>query len=523
MTLVQDMAPQHPSVDPDAAVQLTGICKSFDGVRVLDDLSLSVRRGTIHALLGGNGSGKSTTLKTLAGIYSAEPGGTIAVNGEVHAAEEWSPARAFTAGLRFVHQDLALVEDLTVAENFGLVDGFPATALGGIAWSRLRRDTAAALAALELDIAPGRRVADLRPSERTMVAIARSLGSAGIDPAVTIVLDEPTASLPHSEVELLLAQLRRCRDRGQTIIYVSHRLQEVFGLADRVTILRDGRLVADEPAAGLDERAVVAIMAGEAVDALPAARRERPAPGPEVLGVTGLCSGPLRDFDLSATAGEIVGVAGLTGSGRSSLLRSIFGHAGRTAGEIRVDGGRVEISHPADAMHHGIAFVPEDRKRDAAFLDVSVWENISAAVLPAYWRRGRIDRRRERADAARLVRRFDVKARGLDVPIRSLSGGNQQKAIMARWLQRAPRVLLLDEPSQGVDAVARAEIHQLVREHVAKGNVAVVVSSDYAELVALCDRVLVLRDGSLAAELSSAALSEDRITYLTQFEAEESS
>ncbi|MEV8273509.1 sugar ABC transporter ATP-binding protein [Microbacterium sp. NPDC077184] len=516
------MAPL-PAVDPTAAVRLRGIGKSFDGVRVLHDLSVSVRRGSIHALLGGNGSGKSTTLKILAGVYAADTGGVIEIDGESHATEEWSAGKAYRSGLRFVHQDLALADDLTVAENFGLVNGFPPTALRGISWRALRQQTAEALDALEVDVDPSLPVSRLSASERTMVAIARSLGTAGTDSALTIVLDEPTASLPHSEVELLLEHLRRCRERGQSIVYVSHRLPEVLALADHITVLRDGRVVADTPAEELDERRIVTLMAGDADTGEEGSRSAPAATGEEILGVTGLSVGPLEGVGISVREGEVVGVAGLTGSGRSSLLRAVFGHATRAAGEIRVEGRTTQITHPADAMRHGIAFVPEDRKRDGAFLDAAVWENMTAASLPAYWRRGRMDRAGQRRDAADLAARFRVKTRGIDTPLRLLSGGNQQKAVMARWLHRAPRILLLDEPSQGVDAVARAEIHRLIRDHAAGGNAALVVSSDGAELVTLCDRVVVLRDGRITDELSGAALTEERIAYLSQFDDEEPS
>ena len=503
------------------AVELTNINKSFDGVRVLTDLSLSVRRGTIHALLGGNGSGKSTTLKTLAGIYTADAGGSIAINGRAHGTQSWTPAAAYAAGLRFVHQDLGLVDELTVAENYGLANGFPRTALKGIAWGALRRHTAAALDGLGVEVGPDQAVGSLRPSEKTMVAVARSIGSLEPDVSGTIVLDEPTASLPHSEVELLLTALKACVQLGQTIIYVSHRLPEVFSIADRASVLRDGVLVADEPIDRINERAVISIMAGDAADVRPSApARVRDADASiNLLTIRQLSAGPLRSLDLDVSTGEIVGVAGLTGSGRSSLLRAIFGHMAPRSGSITMQGRDLAATSPTDAMARGIAFVPEDRKRDSLFSDQPVWDNVSTAVLERYWRRGRFQRARERSDSYRLMRQFHVKARSPDVPIRSLSGGNQQKAIMARWLRRDPRLLLLDEPSQGVDAAARAEIHDIIREHVDAGNAALVVSSDFAELVALCDRVVVLRDGCIDTTLAGADLTEANVSYSTQFDA----
>ncbi|MEV4001841.1 sugar ABC transporter ATP-binding protein [Actinomadura sp. NPDC049753] len=507
---------------PETAVELTGVCKSFDGVRVLDALNLRVEQGSVHALLGGNGSGKSTTLKILAGVYGADQGGTIAIHGRRYGTESYSATVARSSGLRFVHQDLGLISELTISENFALDEGYPRWAGPAISWRRLHERTRERLRRAQVDLDPRTLVRDLRPSDRTLVAIARALRDVDEGDHVTLVLDEPTASLPRHEVSLLLEALRRCQARGQTIIYVSHRLPEVLSIADRISVLRDGAVVATAPPEELDEARVVALMAGEAVRAhagRDARARTVPkdrAAEPPVLRVRGLAGGPLRGVDVEVRQGEIVGVAGLLGSGRTTLLRALFGGLPAGAGRIEMGGAVVRNRTVAAAMRAGIALVPEDRARDAAFADQPLWQNISATVVGEYWSGWRMERRAERRDAAGLMEPFAVRAAGPDVAFGALSGGNQQKAVLARWFRLAPRLLLLDEPTQGVDAVARAEIHALVREHVTSGNAALVVSSDFEELEGLCDRVVILREGVNADELSGDRLTEAGIAAATQ-------
>ncbi|MGP4103910.1 sugar ABC transporter ATP-binding protein [Nonomuraea sp. KM90] len=506
-----------------AAVELTGVSKSFDGIRVLNDVRLQVAQGTVHALLGGNGSGKSTTLKILAGVYGADPGGAIAIHGRRHTTESYTAAIARSSGLRFVHQDLGLVPDLTVSENFALDEGYPRWAGPAISWRRLHRRTAEQLARAQVEVDPQRLVRDLRPSDQTLVAIARALRDIDQGEYVTLVLDEPTASLPHHEVSLLLDALRRCRAQGQTIIYVSHRLPEVRLIADRISVLRDGVIVADAPPAELDASRMVALMAGEAARR-PTGAAFKPTGGPPaqanarppVLRVTRLTGGPLRGVDLEVQQGEIVGVAGLLGSGRSSLLQALFGRLPTHGGQIEIGGKPVRHRSVADAIRHGIALVPEDRARDSAFGSHPLWQNISVTVIGRYWAGWRMAHHAERRDATELMTSFAVRAAGPDVAFESLSGGNQQKAVLARWFRLDPRLLLLDEPTQGVDAVARAEIYALVREHVTRGNAALVVSSDFEELEGLCDRVVILRGGACVAELAGDRLTEAAIAAAAQ-------
>ncbi|MGW0949429.1 sugar ABC transporter ATP-binding protein [Streptomyces sp. NPDC002623] len=504
----------QPAVQP--AVRLTGIHKSFGSVPVLRGISLDVRSGSLHALLGGNGSGKSTTLKILAGAHRAAPGGVIRIHGKEHPTAHYSPARARAAGLRFVHQDLGLVPDLTVGENFALEGGFPRRFGTAVDWRTLYRRTQEQLDRARVAVDARTPVGSLRPSDRTLVAIARALRDD--DPAITLVLDEPTARLPKHEVDLLLQSLRECRERGQTIIYVSHRLAEVLEIADHVSVLRDGVVTADVPRSRTDRAGLIEAITGATLpepEAGVGVRRPESA-GPPLLRVRALSAGAVRAADLRVAAGEVVGVAGLVGSGRTSLLRALFGDLRVRGGSVELAGRPVTVSDPPAAMRLGIAMIPEDRAADAGFMDRPLWENICAAGLGEHWHGWRIDKRRERAEAAALVARYGVKAASPDIPFAALSGGNQQKAVLARWFRGSPRLLLLDEPTQGVDAAARADIHRFVRTHVADGNAALVASSDFEELAELCDRVIVLREGRTVAELIGAELTESRISQSAQ-------
>ncbi|PWJ54909.1 monosaccharide ABC transporter ATP-binding protein, CUT2 family [Quadrisphaera granulorum] len=506
-------------------VSVSHLSKTY-ATRVVDDVHLQVLPGQVHALLGGNGSGKSTLLKMVAGVVVPDPGGTITVGGAEHPSEAHSPALAAAGGLRFVHQDLALVDQLSIAENVGLASGFPRGRTGLVSARRLRERTAQALAASGLDLHPDTPAGALRPSERALVAIARALhGSRGLqgaqddDGPLALVLDEPTASLPVDEVDRLLASMAALRDEGHALVFVSHRLSEVTAVADHVTVLRDGRVADEGPAADFDEARVVEAMTGHARAAVHHVRRPAPtgATGAPRLRATGLTGGALRGVDLEVRAGEVVGIGGLAGSGRTSLLRALFGDLPAT-GAVELDGRPLVLRSPRDAVRAGIALVPEDRLREAAFLDRPIWENLGAHRLLFGGAGSRLvsSGAAERRAAPGLVRRFTVRAPSTVAPLGALSGGNQQKVVMARWLSTEPRVLLLDEPSQGVDAVAREEIHRLVREAADGGAAVVVVSSDLEELEALSDRVVVLADGRVAAELTGEAVTRHAITVHMQ-------
>jgi ribose transport system ATP-binding protein len=467
----------------------------------------------VHALLGGNGSGKSTTIKILAGVYQADSG-ELEVLGERYDLDGFLPATAEKAGLRFVHQDLGLFDTLSIEENFALDAGYPRNAAGGIDWKALRRRVAALIEAYEIQGTPRTPVNQLRPADRTLVAIARALQD---DEAgnLVVVLDEPTASLGKKESEELLAHVRRRADLGQTFVIVSHRLQEVLSVAQDFTVFRDGRVVGQLVDAQPTEDEIVGIMAGRAVAALRPTGSISHATTEPVLEFQDIAGGPLAGVDLSVHRGEIVGVAGLAGSGRSTLLSLAFGDRRPTSGRMLLNGGRFAPRSIDAAMAAGVALVPEDRAHEAAFPDLSTDENLSVSVLGRLWRGGLIRKRESRANAEALIAKFGIKVAGPDALFSSMSGGNQQKVVIARWLQREPQVILLDEPTQGVDVMSRADIYAVIREAAATtGACVLIASSDLSELHALCDRIVVLGGGRVAHEVAASEITVDELTAL---------
>lgn len=492
-----------------SALVVESMSKSFGATAALSHASLRVDKGTIHALLGGNGSGKSTLIKCLAGVYTADAG-DVAIHGRRIEARSITPSVAREEKLRFVHQDGGLVDSLTIAENFALVSGFPLTG-PQINWKRLRQYSAELLARFEIAADPDTPVALLRPSQRTMVAIARALADQDADDHI-LLLDEPTAALPEHDSQELMAALRQRADSGQTIVLVSHRYPEIQGVADHVTVFRDGSVADSAPVADMGLDRLVSAMTGEAVDVL---ERHAITPKPRVrLETRALVAGSVRGIDMSVREGEVVGVAGLAGSGRSSVLRAMFGALPVLSGTIRLDGAPYVPTTPRAAMRAGIGSVPEDRHSDGVFTELSVRENFSITVLSKYWKWLRADNRGERKSADALVGQYAVRTGSIDQPVGTLSGGNQQKVMMGRWLQREPRVLLLDEPTQGVDVVARADIYRAVARAAGRGAAVVVASSDLDELLAMCNRVLVLRDGRAVADLDASTTPRERIARL---------
>lgn len=495
----------------DVRVEIRNVSKTFPGTHALIGVDLDIRAGEIHALVGGNGSGKSTLIKILTGVYQADEGGSIRVGATAMRASHSSPERARAMGVHAVHQDLGVFVDMSVAENLALGYGYETGIGARVRWRAQRARTRKLLERFEIDAAPGTQLSTLSRAAHTQVAIARALqaqeqGSEGL-----LILDEPTASLPAHEVDVLLAMLRRYAAQGQAILYVSHRLDEVLQLSDRISVLRDGASVGTYEAATLDEDSLIRLIIGRQIERVfPAMQEVRDTK--TVLETRGLYAGPLSDVSLSVRAGEVLGLAGLLGSGRTEVLRAIFGDLRRERGEVLLDAARFDPGHPAEAMEAGVAYVPEDRASDAAFLDLPLSANLSMANVSDYWLMGRMANRRMRADARRLMDEFLVKAPSENALLGTLSGGNQQKVILARWLRRKPRLLLLDEPTQGVDVGARAEIYGLIRRAVADGAAAIVVASDFEELAHVCDRAIVLREGRVIGELLSEGMTAERLT-----------
>jgi len=497
---------------PRTAIAMRGLSKTYAGTLALDDLELELRRGEIHALLGGNGSGKSTTIKILAGVVPPDPGGVLTINGEDVSADDWSPGKAHAAGLRFVHQQVAVFPDLSVAENLAIGAGFPRGIGGRIDWGMLNTRTAELLGKYNVPAQPKAPLRTLRAADRSRVAIIRAMQDLVEGDEGVLILDEPTAALPDREVEDLLESLRTYAENGQTILYVSHRLDEVLSVADRITVLRDGRKVATVEAKGLTESALIELIVGRPIDrAFPPAKAE--VTDDAALVVRGLTGGPLRGIDLTLRRGEVLGIAGLLGSGRSELLRMLFGAYPIDAGTVLLDGADYRPATPDAAMKAGVAYVPEDRGADAVLVGCSVRHNLSAGQSSGYFHRLMWRHRQEREDSARSISDFLIRVAGDQRPIETLSGGNQQKVVLARWLRQHPKVLLLDEPTQGVDVGARAEIYQLVRRATAAGTSVILVVSEPEELAHGSDRVAILRGGRITAVIEQP-LDAHRLTEL---------
>lgn len=507
----------EPRVASRVALAAENVSKTYGATRALDDVSLEVSAGAIHGLMGGNGSGKSTFIKALAGVVTPDHG-RLALRGEWVDARAHTPARAKASGLHFVHQQNSTFPDLTVAENLALGRGFESTPLKSIAWGAQKTRARSVLQRFEIDVDPDTPMVRLSPAAQMMVAIARALQDQdAADERGVLVLDEPTASLPKHEVDVLLTALRRYAADGQTIIYVSHRLEEVISITQEVTVLRNGRVASrlvgeqishDSLVAGITGGQTIAAAGVSASDG--SGRRSPDVPvGAPVLTLRRTSRDRRTNHDaLVLGAGEIVGIAGLLGSGRSRLLKQVFGVVPRDGLHVELSGGPLTGSDVREAMKRGVAFVPEDRLREAALPELSIAENLSITNLRQHSRAGWIKPSRERGAAKQLIAEFAVRAPSPSAPLTALSGGNQQKVILARWLQRRPEILLLDEPTQGVDIGARNEIHELVRAAAAAGTAVLVVSSDLGELAALAHRAVVVSDGDIV-DTVDGPLTED--------------
>lgn len=480
-------------------LDISGLSKSFPGLRALDDVSFAVRTGEVVALVGQNGSGKSTLVKILAGVHQPDPGSVVDTRGA---------GRDDATELHFIHQDLGLVPMLSTVENLDL-----SRALGRRALlpTSTRRESARAEALLRefgvgFDVrAP---VRTLTPAERTIVAIVRALDGWTHDHNV-LVLDEPTAALHGDEARRLLDVVQRVAGRGTGVIYISHRLDEVIHVADRVVALRDGRTVLSEVRGEFDHDALVRAIAGEAVD--DRRRSARTAAGGVRLKARAVSAEAIAHLDLDVRGGEIVGVAGLLGSGREQIARALFG-AVPARGEIHVDGHALATGSPRASIDRGVAFVPADRKAEGGVMPMSARENLTLSQLGSLTGRGRrIDRRRERSEAIAWFERIALRPCEPERRLGLFSGGNQQKVVLARWLRQGSGVLLLEEPTQGIDVGAKGAIYGLVRDAADAGAAVLVSSSDAKELAHVCDRVVVMRDGRVAGEVAGDALTEQRL------------
>jgi ribose transport system ATP-binding protein len=491
-----------------SALAITALSKTFDGQQALRAVDFDVRPGEIHGLVGQNGSGKSTLIKILAGFETPDDGASAHIGEAPFALGD--PAAAAEARLCFVHQDLGLIETMSITENIALTAGYATGSGRRIRWREERGRARAAMDIIGSDVDVETLVGDLPPVQRAAVAIARALAVAE-DDGRFIILDEPTASLPRAEADRLFELVRTLAARGLGVVLVSHHLEEVLGVADRVSVLRDGVRVATLPAAGLGRDALATIIVGRELEAhVPTGRASTSS---AVLSVRGLRGSRLAGIDFQIGPGEIVGVAGIVGSGREELAPILFGDQ-PSDGEVRVGEQVLSLHGPEQAIAAGLALVPANRGADGLILDMTVLENLTLGDLRPYWRGGWMRRRAEREDGLRWIDQLQVRPRRPEAPVHTLSGGNQQKVLLAKWLRLKPTVLMLDEPTQGVDVGAKVEIYSAIEQAAASGAAVLVSSADPEELALLCDRVLVLRRGAIAAELQSGC-SADQINELT--------
>jgi len=486
----------------DPLIAAIGVGKRFNGVRVLGDVDFAVEPGQVHGLVGENGAGKSTLMKLLSGVYPVEDG-RIEVRGVPTRFD--SPAAAQAAGIGMVFQEFSLVGTMSVAQNV-MLRNEPRTALGFIDDRAVMQRSREVMEQMGVEIDVTALMGAFGPAiwQLTEIAkwVARDVG--------VLILDEPTASLTRTESDLLFALISRLTAAGIGIVYISHRMEEILQVCDRVTVLRDGALVLTAEVDQLTVETMVAAIVGEGSSATLHRRRAAAVElGPVLLELEQLRAPGVHGIDLSVRAGEVVGVAGLVGSGRTELLDAVFGLSRATSGRIAVGGETVSISRPSDAIRAGIALIPEDRRRQGLVLAHDVRSNLLLTLLRRFTRAGWIDDRAATEAAFGMASALSIKAPSITAPIATLSGGNQQKAVIGKWLGTDPRVLLLDEPTAGIDIGAKGEIVDIVRGVAADGGAVVLVSSDIPELLAVADRIIVLRDGGISHDLDRDAIDDD--------------
>jgi ribose transport system ATP-binding protein len=488
-----------PMVQQDRRIlEVEGVSKRYGGVHALSSVQFDLKYGEVHALVGENGAGKSTLIKVLGGIVPRDAGRIVYEGREVVFA---TPAEAQAAGIAIIHQELSMMPTLTVMENLFM------NRLGGrsgfVNWRDLERRTRESLALVNLDVSPGAIVQTLPISQRQMIEIARALSAN----ARLIIMDEPNSSLSDAETERLFALIHSLKARGIAIIYVSHKIDEVLAISDRITVFRDGAYVGTIPVAEATEDRVINMMVGRELDRR--ALTEDTGIGDVLLDVRGLTSRQFRNVSFQVRKGEIVAFSGLIGAGRSEVLRAVFGADRFESGEIHFNGKRVRFGSPAEAIRHGIAMVQEDRKVLSLFMGMPICDNVSIAKLPTMTRTGRINERAERRMVGEFVSKLDVRLASIFDPVSSLSGGNQQKTVLARWLATLPKLLILDEPTHGVDVGAKAEIYELVRTLAREGVGIILISSELPEVLSLAHRIVVMHEGRVTGILPHAGVTEE--------------
>jgi rhamnose transport system ATP-binding protein len=485
-------------------VSTRDIYMAFEGANVVKGVNLDLYPGEVHALVGENGAGKSTVLKIIAGIYRP-PAGRIEVNGREVVIP--NPQDAARLGIALIHQEPLAFPDLTVAENIFVGAEPTRRGVGWLDWPTLYRRSKEVLASLGLKLDPRSRMRGLSVADQQMVDMAAALSQN----ARVLLMDEPTASLTPNEVERLFSIIRRLRDQGAAIVFISHRLEEIFAIADRITVMRDGEVVGERDPRETNADEIIRLMVGRPLQAL----FEKPAGQPVgevLLEARDLsCTSHFQNISLQLRAGEIVGMAGLVGAGRSEVAQALFGILALDSGTILVRGRPVKIKAPRDAMAYGIAFVPEDRQRQGLLMPMSILRNVTLPTLPQFAQIGWLRPHDERKAAQSYVERLRIVLRQVDQPVAELSGGNQQKVVLSKWLLTKPKIIIMDEPTRGIDVGAKAEVHRLMGELASQGIAVLMISSELPEVLAMSDRVIVMREGKLVASFDKSQMSAERI------------
>jgi ABC-type sugar transport system ATPase subunit len=484
-------------------LEMKQISKQFPGVKALENVSFNVRAGEVHALIGENGAGKSTLMKILSGIYQQDEG-QIFFNGQL--IHFHSPHDAWTSGISTIHQELMVVPQLSVAENIFL-GRLPQNRMRFFNRKAMHAQAAQLLERMEIQLDPHTLVGDLPVALQQMVEIAKALSIN----ANLIVMDEPTSALSKHEIDILFERIKRLRTEGRSVVFISHKLDEIFEISDQITVLRDGHWIGQQPTAHMDKSKLIQMMVGRELRQSNFEGRQS-VHEKALLEVHGLTiDGLFYDIDFSLYPGEILGIAGLVGAGRSDVIRAIFGAEKIESGSILLDGKPVQLKNPRSAIRKQIGFVPENRKEEALLLQMNVQDNILLPQTTLLSKAGLIQNKREQAIASEFTARLSVRTPSLKQKTVNLSGGNQQKVILARWLATQPRILIVDEPTRGIDVAARAEIHALLHELANRGMAILMVSSEMEEILALSDRIIVMRDGRIEVTLQREEADQQKI------------
>lgn len=488
----------------DNILEMRKISKVFPGVKALDHVDFSVKKGEVHCLIGANGAGKSTLMKILSGAYT-EDGGEIFFNGKVlkpHGTQERKKA-----GISIIYQELSLFHELTVAENV-YINNYPKTATGAVDWNRMYENTQKLADSLDIKINAKAKISSLNIGQRQLTEIMKALACE----AKLIVMDEPSSTLSQSEFKILVKVIRDLKEKGITIIYISHHLEELFIVGNRITVLKDGKFVVCKGTDELDENTLVENMTGIRISQIETEEKETHKVSEEVvLELKNMSNYKVSNISLTLHKGEVLGLYGLVGAGRTEILQSIFGLAALTSGEIHINGKKVKLKNTQDAINHGIGLAPESRKTQGLVLMLPVWENMSMAAISKFKEGGSIKYKSINKECQKYKEKLDVKTPSIQTVTQNLSGGNQQKIILAKWLMKDCDILLLDEPTQGIDVIAKEEIYKLVREMTNMGKSVIVVSSELQELLRICDNIHVMYDGKQIMCSNKANFNADQI------------